>query len=278
MALFSPLPLTTWKTTRDSLHICTQLMGRIRGALTPKQPHREHASLFTTALGLTTTPIPLRLPTSTRLLTFELRLELLANLLILNTSRGDVWQKPLYDLSAAQVYDETVAVLNEIGIYPDVDHAAFRDGVTKNYDADQSERFWQILSQIDMIFKRFRSELRGKTSLVQFWPLHFDLAVSWFSGRLIPGIDPNDVDKAEEMLNFGFSTGDDHLPEPYFYVTAYPTLSHLGTVLLPTDAFWFTEGFQGVVMKYEVLTTAADPQEKLLHFLRTMQKILSKGQ
>lgn len=273
MALFPPLPLATWRTTRDSLHICTQLMGRIRGALTPKQRHREHTSLSTTALGLTTTPMPLRLPTSTRLFTFELRLELLANALVLNTSRGEVWQRPLYDLSATQIYDETVAILNEIGIYPDIDHTLFSDNNSKNYDAEDSERFWQILSQIDMIFKRFRSELSEKTSPVQFWPQHFDLAVTWFSGRIMPGVDSNHSDKAEEMLNFGFSTGDNNISEPYFYVTAHPLPANFLGTTLPTDAFWYNGEFQGAIMKYDVLTTAADPQEKLLHFLRTLQKI-----
>ena len=90
------------------------------------------------------------------------------------------------------------------------------------YDIEAVTRFWRALSQLDLLFKQFSGELRRGAGAVRLWPHHFDLAMMWLTGRLIPGQDPDNEDYADERMNFGFSTGDATVPEPYLYATAYP--------------------------------------------------------
>jgi hypothetical protein len=98
----------------------------------------------------------------------------------------------------------------------------------------------------------------------------------WFSGRLIPGVDPADEENADEQMNFGFTPGDGGIPEPYFYVTAYPRPDGLLDTPLPADAVWHTAGFTGAVMPYQALVGAEQPDQKLLTFLRTVQQAGAK--
>jgi len=95
--------------------------------------------------------------------------------------------------------------------------------------------------------------------------------MSWFSGSLVPGKDPKDVDSSKEQMSFGFSTGDDSIPEAYFYVLSYPVPDGLSKIKMPRDARWYTEGFQGGVMMYEAFNNSYNPEEKLLTFFRTFQ-------
>ena len=88
----------------------------------------------------------------------------------------------------------------------------------------------------------------------------------------MPGQDPDNEEYADEQMNFGFTPGDESIPEPYFYITAYPMPDGLTDAALPADAIWYTEGFSGAVMKYEALVNAADPGSKLLDFMRTVQQ------
>jgi hypothetical protein len=94
----------------------------------------------------------------------------------------------------------------------------------------------------------------------------------WFSGRLVPGKDPSNWDHSREQMNFGFSTGDDEIPEPYFYITAYPFNEELVKPDLPANAYWHTEGWKGAVLKYSELVSSASP-DKLL--IRLFNKVLS---
>jgi hypothetical protein len=107
---------------------------------------------------------------------------------------------------------------------------------------------------------------------VQLWPHHLDLALLWFSGRLAPGQDPANEEYADEQMNFGFSRGDDGIPESYFYATAYPTPASLTDITLPGDAYWHTEGFTGAILPYQALVEADAPAEALLTYLRTVQQ------
>ena len=91
--------------------------------------------------------------------------------------------------------------------------------------------------------------------------------ISSFSGRLVPGQDPDVPDSADEQMNFGFSTGDEVIPEPYVYITAYPLPEGLSKASLPEGAYWHTDSWQGAVFKYEQLVNAEKPYEMLLNFL-----------
>ena len=215
-----PLTLADWRATRDTLHGYARVLGAIRGALTPKQKHWWHISLRVTPNGLTTTEI------QTGQLRFELRLDLTAHRLIVQADRAQASHIPLGGQSSAVLGAQILAALEHLGFNPEIDKSRLGDDAPAQYDRAAIERFWRALSRIDATFKHFQWQLGANTSPVQLWPHHFDLAMNWFSGRQVPGTDPEDEEASEEQMNFGFSTGDDGIPDPYFYITAYPCQSN----------------------------------------------------
>ena len=264
---FPPLPLAKWRETRDTIHRYARVLGDVRRALAPYQKHSWHGSLSATATGLTTTPI------AAGNFTFEMGLDFTAHQLDVTTSRGMRWHKPLRGQSPAAFYDEVLATLEGLGVRPAIDRSPFGDTTPGTYDATAVERFWQSLSQIDAIFKRFKGEQRGETGPVALWPHGFDMALLWFSGRLIPGQDAARASRSDEQMNFGFSTGDAGIPDPYFYITAYPAPDgFIGSPLPAADVTWHTASWKGAVMMYEALAGVRDPEEKLLNFLRTVHQ------
>ena len=263
---FLPLSYEALLPSLKSLQNYAKLTGKVRRALTPRQKHWSHISLRAAATGLTTGPIP------AGPVTFELLLDLTGHQLVITTSRGEHISRPLRGQSAATFCEETLAALAGLGLTPDIDRTLFADITPGAYDVAQVENYWQALSQIDAVLKQFKGELRQETGDVQLWPHHFDLAVLWFSGRLVPDVDPADEENADEQMNFGFAPGDAALPQPYFYITAYPTPAGLTDTILPPEATWHTEAFTGALLLYETLVDADDPAEKLLTFLRSVQQ------
>ena len=205
---FPSLATVEWQATRDTIQVYAQVLGKVRRVLTPAQRHWAHISLRAATTGLTTTPIP------AGPITFDMLLDFTTHQLVITTSRGEQWRKPLNGQSAAIFYEDTLATLDSLGIQPDIDRSLFGDTTPGDYDPVHASRYWQALSQIDAVFKQFKGTLRGETSPVQLWPHHIDLAFLWFTGRLVPGIDPNDEESADEQMNFGFSPGDEAFPSP----------------------------------------------------------------
>jgi hypothetical protein len=163
-------------------------------------------------------------------------------------------------------------MLAELDIKPALDRAKYDDDHPGTYDEAAVTRAWQAFSQIDAVFKEFKSGLRNESGPVQLWPHHFDLAVLWFSGRHVSGIDLADEESADEQMNFGFSTGDEAIPDPYFYITAYPRPDTFTTAALPAGAYWHTSGFTAAILPYESVRTAENPQTTLLSFLKALHK------
>ena len=266
---FPPLPLQEWQSTRDTLQKYVHLLTAIRGELAPAEKHWGHNNLRVSATGLTTTSIPAGANAAVH--AFEIRLNLAAHQIEIVNSAGEIWQQPLSGQPLASFAADLLAVLTLRGIKPKIDPKLVSGDAPLPYDFAAVSRFWQVLLQVDLVFKRFRAGLRQEASAVQFWPDHFDLAMLWFSGRLVPGQDPANAEYADEQINFGFSTGDEAIPEPYFYITAYPLPDGLAGVSLPDGGIWRTEGWQGAVLKYAALVDASQPGDKLLAFLQTVQ-------
>lgn len=261
---FPPLALADWQETRDTIHQYTRVLGKIRQALAPRQKHWWHASLHATAVGLTTTPIP------AGKLTFDLSLDFAAHLASLRTSRGDQWDLVLEGQPVSIFCRDTCDALGDLGIRPAIDHSLFADDAPRTYEDAQVETYWRALSQVDVMLKEFKGTLPGESSPVQLWPHHFDLSLVWFSGRQVPGQEPANEAEADEQMAFGFSTGDAGIPDPYFYITAYPWPAGLLTETLPAGAQWHTEGWQGAVLPYETLRSSDKPRRTLLNFWRTV--------
>jgi hypothetical protein len=259
---FPDISLTTWQPTRDQLHDYIKLVGAVRSVLTPPQRHWGHLSLFVSSAGLTTSPIP----TGSR--TFELDLDLRRHGLSVETSWGETAFFRLHGQSAERLSADLQAFLGSLGIHPvlDPDLIGRSDGI---YDAQAVGRYWQALVQLDILLKQFSGERRGQdgaalaASLI--WPCSGYRSL--YPGRW------DDEDNADERMNFGFSTGDDSIAEPYLYATAYPLPPELPHAELPPGARWQTEGWQGAVFPYAELVGVADAQERVLSFLRGMQDL-----
>jgi hypothetical protein len=155
-----------------------------------------------------------------------------------------------------------------MGITVEIDRSLFADESPRVFEAAVARNYCQAAISIDRVLKQFKAELPGETSPVQLWPHHFDLALLWFSGRKVPGVDPADEENADEQMNFGFSTGDEGMPEAYFYITAYPWPAGITDAPLPPGAVWHTKSWKGALLRYESLVGMEQPEEKLLAYLR----------
>ena len=264
---FPALPLHQWQDTRDTIHGYAQLLGNIRRAGTPPQKHWWHISLRPTATGLTTTPI------RSGNETVELLLDFTQHQLRLETSHGSSGSMALRGQSLRSLRRELLDGMDNLGVaLPQIESEAFADDSPGTYDPAAVRAFWQALSQMDIELTAFRHGLRQETSPVQLWPHHFDLAVNWFSGRLVPGQDPQNAEYADEQMNFGFSTGDQGTPEPYFYATAYPEPAGWSGEPLPPGAYWQQEGWSGAVLPYAAVVAAEDGRALLQAFLHRTQE------
>jgi len=256
-----PLWVEDWRDTRDALHAYARVAGAIRAQLAPPQKHWYHVSLRTCATGLVTPPIPGADGT------FDVLIDLPSSEWIVNTSTGQQWRTPLVGQSAERLCAETLNVLSLSDLDLELDAEGFGTTGWADYDREAAARYWRALLWFDVVFKHFKASLREETSPVQVWPHHFDLAVLWLSGRHVPGHEADDVDRADERMNFGFVPGDAECREAYVYATAYPQPPGLDELELPDGAVWFEGGWQGALLPYDVLQRAEDPSPLLLDFL-----------
>ena len=183
------LPLEAWQDTYDTLHMWTQIVGKIRMTLTPLINHWWNVPLYVAARGLTTSPIPYGRGI------FEIRFDFLGHTLIIETSEGAVKTLELAPRSVADFYRDLMGTLHSMGINVEI-HAHpdevpnpipfDQDNVHKSYDRASVERFFRILVSVDTVLKDFRARFIGKCSPVQFFWGSFDIAVTRFSGRLAP--------------------------------------------------------------------------------------------
>lgn len=264
------LSLDNWKATRDTLQNYSQMIGAIREEMSAPHPHWWHISLRVSDKGLTTTPIPKDKNTPAQ--TFEMILDLNNHHLIVESNFREIERIKLTGQSLCALCEETCSLLTDIGIVPPIDKEKFADGKSGKYDESAVTDYWTALKEINRITNKFRSELSGERSPVQLWSHHFDLSMSWFSGRLVPGKDVKDLEASKEQMMFGFSTGDDTIPNAYFYILAYPIPDGLQNIKAPEGSRWNTEGFQGGVMMYDEFAASDNPEEKLLNYFRTFQK------
>jgi hypothetical protein len=239
-----PLLLNDWRATRDSLHDYALVLGTIRGLFAPPEPHWAHVSLRVTHDGLTTTPIPISAGHC------EIRLNFRSRQLEFSHLQGMTTTLALTGQSQTLIANWLLDQLRPL--QPVIDEQKLPDwqATVRPWDPAASARFGQILTEISSAFELTRLHLPGRTSELQFWPHHFDLAFLWFSGRKIPGQEPTDLDNSDEQINLGFMTGDDSINEAYFYATVYPEPAGLADQAWPQPGRWFQTGWRGVVADY----------------------------
>lgn len=268
---FPSLSLADWQPTRDTVQGYSKLLGRIRRALTPYEDHWFHASLRVSETGLTTTAIPYGEDSFHADHSFEMIMDFMAHKLSINSSRRLQLEVPLMGQSLKAFHDAVMEGMKTLGVEVTIDHDLFANDTPGTYDAAAVSAYWQALKQINGVLQQFQAGLAGETGPIQLWPHHFDLALLWFSGRTVPGVDPNDREYGDEQMNFGFSTGDDGIPDAYFYATAYPAPEGWVGSMLSEGAYWNPSGFTGAVLPYAELVGAANGSQKLLNFLHIVQ-------
>lgn len=266
-----PLPLASWQETRDTLHSYSRILGKIRQALTPPRQHWWHISLYPDERQLTTGAIPIPDSINGKFDSCNLGIDLNAHAVCVNNHTSDQ-RIPLAGQSTHSLTEALLHALARWNVRPAIDRDLFADRTPLVYDPEKARRYSQVLDGLAVIWTKFRGELPGKTSPVQLWPHHFDLSLVWFTGRKVPGVDPNDLENADEQMAFGFSTGDEGTPDAYIYVTAYPFPDGLDSVALPAPARWQTSGWQGALIPYNELVEMDEPASRLLGILRAVQR------
>lgn len=281
LAQWPELPTAAWRETCATLHLWTQIVGKIRLARTPWLNHSWHVTLYVSARGLTTSAIP----DGPR--TFQIDFDFIDHALRISTSDGATREFALAGQSVASFYSAIMAALAEIGIHVAIDEMPSelpeptcfsQDHQHASYDPDAVQRFFQILSNVDRVFKQFRTGFLGKASPVHFFWGSFDLAVTRFSGRRAPrhpgGIPhlPDDVVAeaySHEVSSAGFWPGGGAIDYPAFYSYAYPEPAGFRTAPVRPDAAFFSEALGEFILPYDAVRTAAAPDQTLLDFLQS---------
>jgi hypothetical protein len=283
-----PLPFAEWKETAETLHMWTQIIGKIRLTQTPWINHSWHVTLYLTARGLTTSPIP------HGLYVFEIRFDFIDHELRIVKSDGAMRILKLRPQSVAKFYREVMKTLAELDLPVTInttpneiqDAIPFeRDETHCSYDRDHANRFWRVLVQADRVFKDFRSRFCGKCSPVHFFWGSFDLAVTRFSGRPAPphpgGVPhlPDAIAReaySQEVSSLGFWPGNAAAPTPIFYSYAYPEPAGFADAKIQPEAALYEPKLREFILPYDAVRSAESPDEVLLDFAQSAYAAASK--
>lgn len=278
---FQKLPLSEWLETKTALHLFFQIVGKIRMQLHPKKNHWWHVTLYLTARGLTTGPIPYQKGI------FQIDFDFIKHELQIKTSQGEASSFALENLSVAEFYKLIFSKLDTLNIPIKIYDKPFDPTKTGSdipfskdtqhiySDKKAVEKFWHILLWTYPIFQNFCGKFNYKTTPVHLFWHSMDYAITFFSGNPAPKIEGMDPVSAEayshEVISFGFWAGDTSLPEPAFYSYTYPAPEGLPQQkLLPSEAAWHEVNNNAMaILKYHDLIKHSDPDKQLLNFLQS---------
>ena len=266
------LPLAEWQDTYATLHMWTQMVGKVRLALAAPVNHWWHVPLYVNSLGLTTSAIPYRGSA------FELQFDFVEHRLVLRMAGGEVHSIPLAPRTVAEFYREFRKMLDEAGIEVRIWKMPVEipnpipfdeDTVHATYDRAAVERFWQVLVTASTVFHRFRSGFIGKCSPVHFFWGSFDLAVTRFSGRRAPERPGADAMTREayshEVSSVGFWPGAG-LGNPAFYAYAAPEPPDFSVAAVRPPAAHYDTNLGEFILMYDDVRGAPSPSVALLEF------------
>ncbi|MGA7919144.1 MAG: DUF5996 family protein [Candidatus Acidiferrales bacterium] len=274
--LWPTLPLHSWSDTLTTLHMWTQIVGKVRLALTPYMNHWWEVPLYVTASGLTTSPIPYDSGI------FEISFDFIDHKLDIATSNGQHRTVSLYHRTVAGFYREFMELLHSLHIQVKIwpvpveiqNPIRFDLDVThRTYDPACASRFWRILATLDPIFKEFRGRFIGKASPVHFFWGSFDLAVTRFSGR--PAPERPDADKitkeaySHEVSSVGWWPGGGEVRSPMFYSYAAPEPSGFQDHRIAPATAFYSAQMKEYFLSYDNVRSAPDPKTTLLDFCQS---------
>jgi len=280
------LPFDGWLETYDTLHRWLQIVGKTRLGLAPAQNHWWHSTLYLTARGVHTSPMPFGS------MTFDVELDFIDHALVVRTSRGVVESFSLGPCSVADFYSEYVALLRGVGVSARIwpvpvemsDTLRFdEDRAHASYDGAAAHAWWRALAQSDRVLKTFRGHFLGKSSPSHLWWGGFDLACTRFSGRTAPrhgGGIPNCPDYvmleaySHECISVGWWPGSvGSLEEPAYYAYSYPEPPGCSSAPILPDGAYYHSALREWILPYDVVRSAPDPEAALLSFCESTYSV-----
>lgn len=274
--IWPALPYEAWKETLQTLHMWTQIVGKVRLALTPHVNHWWQVPLYISARGLTTSPIPYQDQL------FEIVFDFLDHNLYILTSRGTRKILPLMPRTVADFYQDFMSSLRTLGIEVTINTVPSevknpipcdQDQEHESYDEEYAQRFWRILVQTDKALMKLRSPFIGKSSPIHFFWGSFDLALTFFSGRPAPERPGADGITREayshEVISFGFWPGNEQFKEPAFYSYTAPVPTGLDTAPIRPASAFYSPDLGEFFLRYDDVRTAASPEQTLLAFFQS---------
>ncbi len=274
------LPYADWKPTYATLHMWTQIVGKVKLELTPFLNEWWNVTFMVTARGLTTATIPF----GQRV--FQVEFDFIEHRLSIHVSDGRSTSMPLVARSVADFYQEFMTTLESLGIQVKInthpvevdDGIPFEeDRVHAEYEPLYVHRWWRILVGVSRVLERYRTPFVGKSSPVQFWWGSFDLATTRFSGRPAPSRQwPArwmELGGDQEQSMAGFWPGNDKLPEPAFVAYTFPEPPGCRTAAIYPDAAFFHPDLAEFILPYEKVRLADDPDQTILDFYRNTYEI-----
>jgi hypothetical protein len=269
-----------WQNTASTLHLWTQIVGKVRLAQSPMINHWWQVALYVNSRGLTTSPIPCGA------LSFEVTFDFIDHVLRIETSHGAREHIALRPMSVAEFHAEFFARLRGLGIDVHIwtmpneilDAIPFdQDRSHAAYDAAAARHFWQVLLQSHRVFTGFRSRFIGKVSPVHFFWGSFDLAVTRFSGRRAPphpGTAPNFANwvmreaYSHEVSSCGFWPGNGGYGRAAYYCYAYPEPPNFAEARMRTSGAAYDPQMKEFLLPYDAVRQASDPEQALMGFLQ----------
>jgi hypothetical protein len=275
------LPYAAWQDTCTTLHLWTQVIGKLRLAYTPWLNHSWHVTLYTCARGLTTSVIPYE-PRP-----FEIVFDFQRHVLDVATPDGGGLTIALKPMTVADFYAAVIAALADLGIHAKIRELPCeipnaipfsRDHEHSAYDAEYVNRFWRVLLNVDRVLKHFRTGFIGKCSPVHFFWGSFDMAVTRFSGRRAPlhaggapGVSDLVMQEAysHELSSAGFWPGGAGIDFAAFYSYAYPQPTGFRGLRVEPNEAYFDATLGEFLLPYEAVRTSKDPDAALMAFLQS---------
>lgn len=279
MEIFPAIPLEAWYDSKATMHRFLQVVGKVRLASSPRRNHWWNVPFHLTGRGLTTRPMGMVDGNPI----FTIDFDLVTHQLIVSVIDGRSASFPLQGESVASFFAHLGETLAALGVrmhiahpepfdLPDADRPFAEDIAHDGYDPAAITRYWQVLSQVNLVLEEFSSRFAGKISPVHHFWHTFDIAVTRFSPRRVaqpPTTDPVTREAySREVVSSGFWFGDDHFPEPAFYSYTAPEPSGLAeSELRPAEAWWAPQGTSHLaVLRYADVRDSADPVARVLEF------------
>jgi hypothetical protein len=270
------LPFDSWKDTLATVHMWTQVVGKVRPKLCPLVNHFWNVTFYLTARGMTTGAMPFDRGT------VEVRFDFIDHRLLIETSDARSAVLALKPQSVAQFYKNFMTTLADLGVTLKIwttpceipDPIPFeKDNVHAAYDPKAMNTFWRMLVWVEQVFQEFRGGFLGKVSPVHFFWGSFDLAVTRFSGRRAPerpGADPITREAySHEVSSAGFWPGGGDIKRPAFYSYAAPEPAGLADRKIRPAAAFYHPQLKEFLLTYEDVRTADSPRTALMEFLQS---------